>query len=230
MLHNIWPTLVPHPAGFVIVGMAGFFSAAAKTPFSTMIIVSEMTGGYALLLPSLWVCTISYILSGRQSIYSSQVEGRSYSPAHRGSFIREVLAQVRVSEFLTPQQEFVSLKPGDSLATISERLADASMSVLPVVDDTGRLLGVVNLEEAYLASQSPALGSLVLAADMMLGQVRPLTPNDTLDRAQELFIENDLLALPVVNDLEQRKVIGIVRRFEIASAYLRHIHEPAVPG
>jgi CBS domain-containing protein len=51
-----------------------------------------------------------------------------------------------------------------------------------------------------------------------------------LDRAQELFIENDLLALPVVNDLEQRKVIGIVRRFEIASAYLRHIHGPAVPG
>jgi len=229
MLHNIWPTLVPHPAAFVIVGMAGFFSAAAKTPFSTMIIVSEMTGGYALLLPSLWVCTISFILSGRQSIYSSQVEGRSYSPAHRGSFIREVLAEVRVSEFLTPQQEFVSLKPGDSLATISERLADASTSVLPVVDDTGRLLGVVNLEEAYLVSQSPTLGPLVLAADMMLGQVRPLTPDDTLDRAQELFIENDLLALPVVNNVEQRQVIGIVRRFEIASAYLRHIHGPTQP-
>ena len=227
VLHNLWPTLVPHPAAFVIVGMAGFFSAAAKTPFSTMIIVSEMTGGYALLLPSLWVCTISFILSGRQSIYSSQVEGRSYSPAHRGSYIREVLAEVRVSEFLSPQQEVVSLKPGDSLATISERLADASSSVLPVVNDTGRLLGVVNLEEAYLASQSPTLESLVLAADMMLGHIQPLTPDDTLDRAQELFIENDLLALPVVNDLEQRKVIGIVRRFEIASAYLRHIHGPS---
>ena len=56
---------------------------------------------------------------------------------------------------------------------------------------------------------------------------QPLTPDDTLDRAQELFIENDLLALPVVNNLEQRKVVGIVRRFEIASAYLRHVHGPA---
>jgi len=226
-LHSLWPTLVPHPAAFVIVGMAGFFSAAAKTPFSTMIIVSEMTGGYALLLPSLWVCTISFILSGRQSIYSSQVEGRAYSPAHRGSFIREVLAEVRVSEFLDPQRKFTSLKPGDSLATISERLADADSSVLPVVNEAGRLLGVVNLEEAFLASQSPSLGSLVLATDMMLSGVLPLTPDDTLDRAQELFIENDLLALPVVNDLEQRKVVGIVRRFEIASAYLRHVHGPA---
>jgi CIC family chloride channel protein len=227
ILHNLWPSLVPHPACFVLVGMAGFFAAAAKTPFSTMIIVSEMTGGYALLLPSLWVCTISFILSGKQSIYSSQVEGRAYSSAHRGSYIREVLAEVRVSAFLSPQQEVVSLKPGDSLATILDCLSRASSSVLPVVNDAGRLLGVVNLEEAYIASQSPTLKSFVLAADMMLGYIQPLTPNDTLDRAQELFIENDLLALPVVNDLEQRQVIGIVRRFEIASAYLRHIHGPA---
>lgn len=224
VLHNLWPTLVPHPACFVLVGMAGFFAAAAKTPFSTMIIVSEMTGGYALLLPSLWVCTLSFILSGKQSIYSSQVESRAYSPAHRGSYIREVLAKVRVSEFLSPQQEVVSLKPGDSLSTILDCLSRASSSVLPVVNDTGRLLGVVNLEEVYLASQSPSLVPLVLAADMMLSYIQPLTPDDTLDRAQELFIENDLLALPVVDNLEQRQVIGIARRFEIASAYLRHIH------
>jgi CIC family chloride channel protein len=44
-LHHLWPGLVPNPASFVIVGMAGFFAAAAKTPFSTLVIVSEMTGG-----------------------------------------------------------------------------------------------------------------------------------------------------------------------------------------
>ena len=74
VLHHHWPWLVPHPASFAIVGMAGFFAAAAKTPFSTIIIVSEMTGGYRLLLPSLWVCGLSYILSDEQLIYSSQVE------------------------------------------------------------------------------------------------------------------------------------------------------------
>ena len=55
VLHRLWPALVPHPASFVIVGMAGFFAAAAKTPFSTLVIVSEMTGNYNLLLPTLWV-------------------------------------------------------------------------------------------------------------------------------------------------------------------------------
>lgn len=72
-------------------------------PFSTLIIVNEMTGGYSLLLPSLWVCTLSFIFSDEQSIYSSQVESRSRSPAHQGSYVREVLAGIRVSEFLSPQ-------------------------------------------------------------------------------------------------------------------------------
>jgi len=227
MLHNLWPGLVPHPASFVIVGMAGFFAAAAKTPFSTLIIVSEMTGGYSLLLPSLWVCTLSYILSGEQSIYSSQVEGRSRSPAHQGSYVREVLAGVRVSEFLSPQRTPDVLHPCDSLDTVLDRLSSAPYEVLPVVDVHSRLLGVVSHEEVHLASGEPALKPLVLAEDLMRVDVRPLTPDSTLDHALELFVENDLVALPVVQDLKQREIVGMVRRHEIASAYVRRVHGPA---
>ena len=198
LFHRWSPWLVPHPASFVIVGMAGFFAAAAKTPFSTLIIVSEMTGGYHLLLPSLWVCTLSFILSDKQSIYSSQVESRSLSPAHQGSYVRQVLAQVRVSRFLIPGRSTPALRPRDSLAGIIDRLSESPHSVLPVADGDNRLLGVVSLEEVYLASQAPSLRDLVLAEDLMRTEVHPLTPDDTLDRALELFVENDLLTLPVV--------------------------------
>ena len=60
----------------------------------------------------------------------------------------------------------------------------------------------------------------------MRTDIRPLTPDDTLDRALELFVENDLLALPVVNDLSQRQVVAMVRRHEISSAYLRRVQGP----
>jgi len=229
MLHRLWPALVPHPAGFVIVGMAGFFAAAAKTPFSTLVIVSEMTGGYSLLLPSLWVCTLSFILSDEQSLYSSQVEGRSRSPAHQGSYVREVLAGVRVHEFLSSQQTTTVLHPGDSLDTVVNRLDAAPYAILPVVDAGKRLLGVVSLEEVHLASVEPALKPLILAEDLMRTDIRPLTADDTLDHALELFVENDLLALPVVDDLRQRHVVGMVRRHEIAAVYVRRVHAPATP-
>ncbi len=227
VFHHFWPWLVPHPASFVIVGMAGFFAAAAKTPFSTLIMVSEMTGGYNLLLPSLWVCTISFLLSDKQSIYSSQVESRSLSPVHQGSFVRQILAEVRVSQFLAGGQPTLVLRPQDTLDTVIERLGGALHSVLPVVDDQHRLLGVVTLDEVYLASQAPSLQSLVLANDLMRGDVQPLTPDDTLDRALELFVENDLITVPVVADLAGRRLLGMVSRSDISSAYLRLVHGPA---
>ena len=234
VFHHFWPWLVPHPASFAIVGMAGFFAAAAKTPFSTLIMVSEMTGGYQLLLPSLWVCSLSYLLSDKQSIYSSQIESRSLSPAHQGSYVRQVLAQVRVSQFLPAEQNSGQaagtldhlLRPQDPLATVIERLGTSPHTALPVVDEDRRLLGVVTLDEVYLASQSPSLQALVLATDLMRGDVLPLTPDDTLDRALELFVENDLMTVPVVTNLTDRCLLGMVSRFDISSAYLRLVHGP----
>src|SRR5262249_47310650 len=148
-LHWLWPSSVPHPGSFVIVGMAGFFAAAAKTPFSTLVIVSEMTGSYNLLLPTLWVCTIAFLLSDEQSIYSSQVESRSLSPAHQGDYVREVLAGLRVSQFLAGQPQVPVLSAGDRLPEVIERLSDTAYYTLPVTDAEGRLLGVVSLEEAH---------------------------------------------------------------------------------
>jgi CIC family chloride channel protein len=224
LLHWLWPGLVPQPASFVIVGMAGFFAAAAKTPFSTLVIVSEMTGNYQLLLPTLWVCALTFLLSDEQSIYSSQIESRSLSPAHQGDYVRAVLAGMRVSQFLTPGQQVPTLRPGDRLPEIIERLSKTGYHGLPVTDAQGRYLGVVSLEEVHQAALSTPLSTWVVAADLMRSDVSPLQPEDQLDRALELFVESDRLTLPIVDGTPDKRVIGIVKRADVSSTYLRHVH------
>jgi CIC family chloride channel protein len=227
LLYRFLPGLSPHPAAFVMVGMAGFFAAAAKTPFSTLVIVSEMTGNYNLLLPTLWVCAIAFLLSDEQSIYNSQVESRSRSPAHQGDYVREVLAGMLVRQFLTPNDNIPVLRPGDRLTEVVDRLSGTSFHALPVTDDKGKFLGVVTLEEVHLASVSPHLSAFALAADLMRTDTVPLRPDDRLDRALELFVESDLLALPVIDD--DRRVVGIVKRADVSSTYLRHVQGSAAP-
>jgi CIC family chloride channel protein len=227
LLHRLWPALVPHPAAFVIVGMAGFFAAAAKTPFSTLVIVSEMTGNYNLLLPTLWVCALAFLLSDEQSIYSSQVESRASSPAHQGDYVRTVLAHLRVEQFMTPRQEVPSVHPGDRLPQVIESLSKNSYQTLPVVDADGRMLGVVSPEELVLASRSPDVLPLIVAADLMRSGVTALRPDDRLDRAMELFVENDVLALPVVDGTPEGRIVGIVRRADVSGAYLRQVQGAA---
>ena len=222
VLHRLVPALVPQPATFVIVGMAGFFAAAAKTPFSTLVMVSELTGGYNLLLPTLWVCAIAFLLSDEQSIYRSQVESRSRSPAHQGSYVREVLAGLRAGAFLTPLTETPPLAPGDPLPKVIERLGNTTLQALPVCDSAGELVGVVSLEEAIVASRTPDLRHLVVAEDLMRSDIVPLRPEDPIEHAMELFAESNLLVLPVI-DGPRPRVVGVVKRFDIAGAYLRRV-------
>lgn len=223
LFHWLWPALAPHPSAFVIVGMAGFFAAAAKTPFSTLVMVSEMTGSYNLLLPTLWVCAIAFLLSDEQSIYSSQVAGRSQSPAHQAEFVRGMLSGLSVSQFVKLNEPFASLQPNDHLDTVRTRLSSNPHAVLPVSDHVGRLLGVVSVEEVFVALRLSDSPTLVLAADLLRADIVPLALNDSIDHAMELFAENDLLELPVVNDREQLQVVGIVSRANIAGNYLRRV-------
>jgi CIC family chloride channel protein len=219
---------MPPPPSFILIGMAGFFAAAAKTPLSTLVMVSELTGNYNLLLPTLWVCIIAFLLSDEQSIYSSQVASRSRSPAHQGAYVREVLTGLRVGSFITPLRDVPSLDPGDRVAEVIERLNSSPFQAVPVADSDGRLLGVVTMEEVLLAWQSPHLRSLLVAADLMR-EVMPLTPDDPLDQAMELFVDSDLLALPVVDGPDGKRVLGVVKRADISGTYLRYLQGTQPP-
>jgi CIC family chloride channel protein len=225
---------VAHPASFVIVGMAGFFAAAAKTPFSTLVMVSELTGSYGLLLPALWVCILAFLLADEQSIYDSQVESRSRSPAHQGDYVREVLAGLSVSRFLSPQDIVPSFRLSDTLSDVVDRLSSSAFSALPVVDAEQKLLGVITLEEVLVAAKSSHLQTFLVAADLMRTKVTPLKPTDRLDYALELFVESDLLALPVVDEEQQGRVVGIIKRVDVSSTYLHYVHgdggRPAAGG
>jgi CIC family chloride channel protein len=229
VLHHFSPALVPYPLTFVVVGMAGFFAAAAKTPVSTLVIVSEMTGDYSLLLPTLWVCMISFLISDENSIYHSQVESRSLSPAHQGDYVREVLAGLSVKEFLVSQREVQVLRPGDRLPEIVDRLSACAYDGLPVADESGRYLGMVSLDDVRLASLTPSLGPFVVAMDLMRDDVPAIRPDDRLDRALELFAESDRLALAVVSPPPEERVLGVVRRADISSAYLRRVQGSTIP-
>ena len=72
IFHQIMPNVVTEPGAFIVVGMAGFFAGVSNTPISTIIFVSEMTNSYHLLLPSLLVCSLSYLASRRWTIFTTR--------------------------------------------------------------------------------------------------------------------------------------------------------------
>jgi len=62
-----------------------FFASAAKTPFSTLVIVCELTGDFGLIAPALGVCVGCFLLSGQDSLFDSQPAHRTDAPVQDSS-------------------------------------------------------------------------------------------------------------------------------------------------
>ncbi len=54
---------------FTVVGMVAFFGTSAKVPLSTLILISEMTGGYVLLVPAMLSIFTAYLISGKSASF-----------------------------------------------------------------------------------------------------------------------------------------------------------------
>jgi CIC family chloride channel protein len=50
------PEVVPDPTAVAVVGMAAFFTAVVRAPVTGIVLVTEMTGSFTLLLPMLGAC------------------------------------------------------------------------------------------------------------------------------------------------------------------------------
>ena len=230
ILNRLAPGLAPQPASFMVVGMAGFFAAAAKTPFSTLVMVCELTGDYRLIVPALWVCALAYLLSDEESLYRSQVKGRYNSPAHQGGYIREVLAGQTISNILNSDSQVIALHAKDPLTEVLDRFDATSRQVLPITDEQNHFLGVIHLNEVYWMSHRQSTLPWLLAVDLMIWGITPLKPQDSLERAVEIFAENDLSELPVVDGPEGKKLLGMIRRTDVVKAYLRRVHSQSRPS
>ncbi|HEY5112606.1 MAG TPA: chloride channel protein [Coriobacteriia bacterium] len=86
------------PAPFVVVGMAAVFAGAGRVPIANMMMVTEMTGGYALLVPAALAVMISYLVQVRlsrnlryRSLYEAQVPRRADSPSHHSEHLEIAL-------------------------------------------------------------------------------------------------------------------------------------------
>ncbi len=216
--------LVANPGAFVIVGMCGFFAGAAKTPISTILMVTEMTGSYKLLLPAMWVCGLTFLLSQRSALYQKQVPHRGLSPAHRGEYQVDLLEKMTVQDVFT--QAAVAMVPSSlPLAEILQLLARSDEDYFPVADADGRFVGIFSAQDVRKFTFDHELGRLAIAADVMTSPPIFVTPKDDLHAALEKLDQTRLDELPVVDVGDSNRIVGRLRRREIGRAYTKRLEE-----
>ncbi|RMF39254.1 MAG: chloride channel protein [Planctomycetota bacterium] len=223
--HQWMPGVVPQAEPFALVGMAGFFAGLANAPISTIIMVSEMTGDYKLLLPTTFCSTICFVVGRKINLYRSQVPSRMESPAHRGDFIIDILEGMKVRDVYRKDLNITLIDEGMPLEEIVHRVADDHQHYYPVVDREGRMVGIFSSDDvrAYLYNES--IWQLAVARDVMISNFLYVTPDDDLNSALEEFTQLNVDELPVVDAENHQKFLGMLRRKELIATYNRRLME-----
>jgi CIC family chloride channel protein len=221
----LFPALNINAGTFAIVGMAGFFAAAANTPLSTIIMVSELTGNYELLMPSMWVCSLTYLVARRWSIYQNQVPGKLYSQAHYGEYAHDIFATITVDEAYNKTRRFQSIPVEMDMEDMLLLARNTRQRIFPVVNKDEVLMGTFTMTDITdILRQGNNNG--VKAGDLMQKVILKIGPHETIDVAQKIMITNHAEELLVVDDMEKPgKVLGIITSADIMLGYNKKLSQ-----
>jgi len=223
MFHQIMPGIVTEPGAFVVVGMAGFFTAVSNTPISTIIFVSEMTNSYHLLLPSLLVCSVSYLAARKWTIYEKQVKSKIDSPAHAGDFFVDILQAIRVKDLMHLVKKVDVIPQTMTFRDFRGFFPETKQHYFPVVDQHDRLVGIFSSTDIRSVLFTPGIGSLVVMNDVATFDIILTTPSEDLNTVLQKFTIKNIDSLPVVKDEDHGILIGMLNRREVISYYNEQI-------
>jgi len=211
IFHSLGIFLDIQVSTIAIVSMIAFFGAVSKAPISTIIIGSEMTGGY-VLLPAMVIATVTaYILIGlKNSIYQNQVNTREESPAHISEYHNPLLKKLLVKDALNTFYEKV-----ESSATIDDVLkknTNIDSKTIIVVSHEKKYFGLITLDDISKLRQEH--NSNILS---ILKESPTISINQSLYDSLKIISSSEHKVLPVIdsNDI----VLGTISISDIMRVY-----------
>jgi chloride channel protein, CIC family len=203
----LFPHAVPYPGTYAIVGMIAFFAASAKAPISTIIMISEMTGGYGLLGPAMFAVVTAFILSGKRTIFPAQVHSRLESPFHADEFEPIVLRRVKTADVMIHMPVYVNASaPVDEARDL---MGDYGLASLPVMEQN-KLSGRITLLAIHRIPE--AQRQAIQVNSVMSRECYTAYPDEDLFTILKRFAARDVGNLPVVNHDQPEMPIGLVTR------------------
>ena len=198
------PSYAPAAGVFGVIGMGAVFAGAARAPMTAVLLIIEMTGQHALLLPLMLATVLATFASrflSRGTLFTEELRRRGEDV--EDPMTTTLLGRTRASRLMVDPPAVV--KATAPLSDVASLMSRRGVSALPVVttgeDGARELLGCVTaaqLAEALLSDESDdatvrsaTVADLPLVHDRLLGEAEA---TDVLEALTTTRLE----ALPVV--------------------------------
>jgi chloride channel protein, CIC family len=220
--HRLLPTMTADSGAYASVGIGAFLAASTHAPLTAIFLLFEMTGNYRIIVPVMLASIIGTVVAKKfdEDSIDTVDFSREGINIHEGREVA-IMKSLKVGSAITEDVDFISER-----ANINQLLEIFSQTksgfYFPVVDDSGKMTGIISmLDVKNILHRDTSERTSKLVGKICNRDVITLTPDDTLYTAMQLFDIKGIEEIPVVETLENRWVVGMLKRRNVISAYNR---------
>jgi len=217
-VHQYFPLITADSGAYALVAMGAVVAGTTHAPITAMIIIFELTSTYEIILPLMITCMLSTLITTslkRDSIYTSKLSRKGVKITQ--GWEQSVLRALKVRD--VGSDHFVTVPENMHLVDIVEILKTEDVSYLHMIGEDGGLKGIISFSDIRSALQEEGLEYLVIARDVATTDVITITPSDSIQDALYKMGRNGISHLPVVEEDDNRKIIGTLNKKEVMAVY-----------
>ncbi|MBR2169272.1 MAG: chloride channel protein [Alistipes sp.] len=200
---------------FSLVGMAGVMAGVMKAPLTSIFLIAELSNGYGLFIPLMIVAAISFAVDyglDRDSIYTKQLRMRGELLTHDKD--QSAFVFMRLDELM--ETDFVRIKEHFTLGDVVQIISKARRNIFPVIDNFGRLLGVVQLDDL----REDMFNRDKWGRSITYYMIQPpykILQHEMIQSVLPRFEESHTWMLPVVD--KENRYLGFISKSRVLNAY-----------
>lgn len=219
----VFPELASTRGAYSLIAMGAVAAAVLGAPISTILIIFELTGDYAVTVAVMVAVVLANIVMtqlGHKSFFHWQL-------GLRGARVDEDKATRALREATVRRlmdDRVATVPQGTGFKTLRARLNNAPHGELYVTGKGGALVGALTFADVYGPTDDPDKRKGMTAGELARRDVPALWASDTLEKAVLTFSERLESHLPVLNNREERQVIGVLHHRDVLVALDRARH------
>ena len=219
---SAFPELSSGHTAYTLIGMGAVAGAVLGAPISTILIVFELTGNYALtiavMVATVLASVVTRYLHG-ESFFHWQLAARGISL--EGAREQRLLETINVSDIM--RKDYVAVDPAAPMAEVRRQLMRSHHGTVFVIDGDGVLHGTITLADLADAAFDTSIDVLLNAQDVTHLHPLALDVDDDLGKAFRLMEGEDEDHVPVVENHKTMEIVGIVHQRDVMHAHSRAI-------
>ncbi len=215
----IWPGHTEAAGAYGMVGMGAVAAAVMSAPITMTLMLFEMTGNYQVILPLLLSLSVAGAVSASfriRSIYEMQLERRGVVVSRTRE--SAALQHLKVADLLRADG-FETVRSDEPMSALVTRFLARRVERLHVLDDNGRYLRTIDLQDVKGVLAQPPTEHELRASDLSLRPPPALRPHQTLASVLPSFYETGFAELPVIDS--EGRLVGILAERDVMATYHR---------